>query len=212
MKTKWQIFKDDPSLTEAFSQELNVSPLIAKVLLNRGIKDLKAAQIFLNPRLANLSDPMEIPGILAGAQRVLLAKERKEKVLVFGDYDVDGVTGTAILLNTLKFLGISATYYIPHRYGEGYSLSLGSVKEIAESGVNLIITVDCGISSQKEIALANSLGMEVIVTDHHTLPKKLPAAHSIINPKLIEGEHPSKHLAGAGVAFKFAWGLLRVAG
>ncbi len=208
----WRIFKPDESLARVLSQELNISPLTAQVLINRGIRDVEEADVFLNPRLTHLKDPMEIPNITKAARRVLLAKEKDEKVLVFGDYDVDGVTGTAILLHTLKFLGIPATYYIPHRYGEGYSLSLESVKKIADSGVKLIITVDCGIANYIEIEEANSLGMEVVVTDHHNLPKNLPRAHAIVNPKMIRGEHPSKHLSGAGVAFKFAWALLRVAG
>lgn len=209
---QWLLSSPQLELTQELSRELKISPLTAQVLINRGIKTAEAADIFLNPRLANLQDPLKIPNIVEAAKRVLLAKARGEKVLVFGDYDVDGVTGTAILVHTLNFMGIPADYYIPHRYGEGYSLSLDSVKTIAESGVKLIITVDCGTSSSAEVARANELGMEVIVTDHHNLPQELPQAYAIVNPKLIPGEHPSKNLSGAGVAFKFAWALLRVAG
>lgn len=210
--TIWQLFKPNKDLAQVLSQELKISPLTAQVLINRGIRNVHEADIFLNPRLAHLRDPMEIPNIERAAGRVLLAREKGEKVLVFGDYDVDGVTGTAILMHTLRFLGIDTSYYIPHRYGEGYSLSLESVRKIAESGVKLIITVDCGIASRIEIEEANALGMEVIVTDHHNLPKDLPRAYAIVNPKLISTEHPSKYLSGAGVAFKFAWALLRIAG
>lgn len=184
-------------------------PLLYNILRNRGVADVDA---FLNPKLSNLRDPFEIPDIQKAAGRVLLAKERGEKVLVYGDYDVDGVTGTAILVHTLRFLGIDTSYYIPHRYGEGYSLSFESVRKIADSGVKLVVTVDCGIASAVEIEEANALGMEVIVTDHHNLPHTLPRAFAIVNPKQIAGEHPSKYLSGAGVAFKFAWGLLRTAG
>ncbi|MFC1571669.1 single-stranded-DNA-specific exonuclease RecJ [Candidatus Margulisiibacteriota bacterium] len=183
--------------------------IIGQILAKRGIKDREA---FLNPRLTHLRDPMEIPDITRAARRVLLAKERKEKVLVFGDYDVDGVSGTAILLHVLKFLGISADYYIPHRYGEGYGMSETAVANIAESGVKLIITVDCGVANVAEVAKANSLGLEVIVTDHHNIPDNLPKAYAIVNPKLISGDHPSQDLSGAGVAFKFAWALMRIAG
>ncbi len=212
MEKTWKLFKSDQNRAQALSQELKISPLTAQVLINRGIRDLKEADVFLNPRLAHLRDPLEIPNIVEAAKRVLLARERKEKVLVYGDYDVDGVTGTAILLHALKFLGISASYYIPHRYGEGYSLSMEAVRKIAESGVKLIVTVDCGVSNFVEIEEAKRLGMEVVVTDHHNLPQKLPQAYAIVNPKLISEEHPSKYLSGAGVAFKFAWALLKTAG
>ena len=208
----WKIYKPEEELARALSRELKVSPLTAQLLINRGIHNVEEAEKFLNPRLGHLRDPMEIPDIQKAGERVLAAREKGEKVLVYGDYDVDGVTGTAILVHTLRFLGLRPAYYIPHRYGEGYSLSLDSVKKIAEQGIKLIITVDCGISNFIEIEEANDLGMEVIVTDHHNSPQNLPRAYALVNPKLIPGEHPSRHLSGAGVAFKFAWALLRIAG
>jgi len=209
---KWFLYPERVEEASKLSAALNLPLFLSKILLNRGIADAEAAEKFLNPKLSYLRDPNEIPNILIAAKRVLLAKERGEKIMVYGDYDVDGVTGTAILVETLKFMGLEVSYYIPHRYGEGYSLSLESVKKIAESGVKLIITVDCGIASTLEIEEANALGMEVIVTDHHHLPRELPRAFAIVNPKMITGEHPSKYLSGAGVAFKFAWALLRAAG
>ncbi len=209
---KWQIFRQEPELSQKFSREINISPLTAQVLINRGIKNAAEADRFLNPRLINLKDPFDIPNILAAAKRVLLAREKGEKVLVYGDYDVDGVTGTVILIETLKHLGFDPSYYIPSRYGEGYSLNLDAIQKIKNDGVSLIITDDCGISSVEEIEFASSLGMDVIVTDHHNLPGQLPKAFALVNPKMIEGEHESKHLSGAGVAFKFAWALLRTAG
>lgn len=212
MQKIWQVFKPEEKLAQTFSRELNLSLLVSQLLINRGIKTLNAAEVFLNPRLSHLRDPLEIPNMNAAARRVLEAKSKGEKVLVFGDYDVDGVTGTAILVHTLRFLGIDAAYYIPQRYGEGYSLSLEAVKKIAATGNKLIITVDCGIASFIEIEEANVLGMQVIVTDHHNLPRQLPQAYAIVNPKMIKEEHPSKNLSGAGVAFKFAWALLRATG
>ncbi|MFH1542635.1 MAG: single-stranded-DNA-specific exonuclease RecJ [bacterium] len=199
MKKTWQIKQADYTGIE-------------QLLNNRGINQAADIEAFLNPRLSFLKDPMEIPNIESAVKRVLLAKERNEKVLVYGDYDVDGVTGTAILLHVLKYLGLQADYHIPHRHEEGYGLSLPAVKEIAEAGVKLIITVDCGIANVAEVKLANELGLTVIITDHHTIPDKLPEAYAIVNPKMITGPHPSKNLAGAGVAFKFAWALLRMAG
>lgn len=209
---QWLIYPERKEECLKLSSAFRLSALPAKVLLNRGISSAADAESFLSPKLSFLKDPLDIPNIEAAAGRVLLAKERGEKMLVYGDYDVDGVTGTAILVQTLRFIGIDASYYIPHRYGEGYSLSLDSVKKIAESGVKLIITVDCGIASAIEVEEANSLRMEVIVTDHHHLPRALPKAFAIVNPRQIAGEHPSKYLSGAGVAFKFAWMLLRTAG
>ncbi|HVN67981.1 MAG TPA: DHH family phosphoesterase, partial [Candidatus Sulfotelmatobacter sp.] len=167
---------------------------------------------FLVPRLASLTDPDDIPGIAAAARRVWEAGERGEKIVVYGDYDVDGVTGTTILLKTLRRLGREATYYIPDRYGEGYSLSTAAVRQLVAEGIKLIVTVDCGIASGAEIALARELGAEVVVTDHHNLPPVLPDTPWLVDPKMIAREHPAKYLAGAGVAFKFAWALLRAAG
>jgi single-stranded-DNA-specific exonuclease len=208
----WKIFNPEEKIAETLAQGIRVSPLTAQILINRGISTVEQANVFLNPRLANLRDPLEIPNIVDAAKRVLQAKVNNESVLIYGDYDVDGVTGTCILIHTLRLLGINASYYIPHRYGEGYSLSLDSVKKIANSGVKLIITVDCGIASVAEIKAAKEMGVDVIVTDHHNLPKVLPAADAIVNPKMIPKDHPSKDLSGAGVAFKFAWALLRVSG
>lgn len=209
---QWQFYPVDQEGASRLGSALGLSPIVAQVLLNRGLSDQASAAKFINPRLADLTNPFEIPGTAAGVERVLLARERGEKVLVYGDYDVDGVTATTILIHTLRYLGLQPDFYIPHRYGEGYGLSLDSVRKIAGQGVNLIVTVDCGVSSVAEIAEAKALGVEVVVTDHHNVPAELPAASSIVNPKLFSGEHPAKYLAGAGVAFKFAWALLRQAG
>jgi single-stranded-DNA-specific exonuclease len=208
----WKLSSPLPNICSEISGSFNVSQVTAQILVNRGLKDPEEIKRFLNPQLSFLSQPTEIPNIVKACERVDLAKQRKEKVLVFGDYDVDGVTGTAIILETLKFLGIEASYYIPYRYREGYSMNVEAIKKIKESGTDLIITVDCGISNHKEIEYANKLGMDVVVTDHHTPPKSLPPAYAIVNPKLISGSHPAKHLSGAGVAFKFAWQIFKTFG
>ncbi|MGB9613355.1 MAG: DHH family phosphoesterase, partial [Candidatus Margulisiibacteriota bacterium] len=193
---KWLLYSNRVEAIE-LSAKFDISPFLAKILLNRGISNPVDIERFLFPKLNFLRDPFEIPDIKKAASRVLLARQRGEKVLVFGDYDVDGVTGTAILVNTLKFLGLDVDYYIPHRYGEGYGLSLKSVRKLAQSGVKLLITVDCGVSSVMEIEEANALGLEVIVTDHHNLARNLPQAYAIVNPKKIAEDHPSKYLSGA---------------
>src|SRR3989339_105856 len=197
MRKEWKLFPQTPGLS-----------ILEQILKNRGITETAS---FLNPRLANLKDPFDIPNIEKAAEQVLLAIGKNRKILVYGDYDVDGVTGTAILLETLQYLGATAGHYIPSRYGEGYSMNLEAVKKAKEEKVELIITVDCGISNLKEIELANRLGIDVVVTDHHNVPETLPPALAIVNPKMIPASHPSKNLAGAGVAFKFAWVLLRKA-
>ncbi len=209
---RWQQYRQDPHLTQEISERLKISPITSQVLINRGISDESHARSFLEPKLSDLKDPKEIPDILKAAKRVLLAKERGEKVFVYGDYDVDGVTATVIVLEALKFLGIDASYYVPHRYDEGYGMNPEAVQEIRSRGAGLIVTVDCGISNFDEIELANSLNMDVIVTDHHNPPERLPRALALVNPKLVPGHNPSRDLSGAGVAFKFAWALLREAG
>jgi len=208
----WQISPQDTYSSQKISKGSHISPVLAQVLLNRGICGASEVDAFISPKISMLSNPYDIPDMEKAAIRVNAAKAKGERVCVYGDYDVDGVTGTSILLLTLKELGVDATYYIPHRYHEGYGMNNPAVKKLAEAGIRLIVTVDCGISNFIEVEYANSLGIDVIVTDHHNPPKKLPRAHAIVNPKMIDGGHRARELSGAGVAFKFAWGLYRTAG
>lgn len=209
---RWQLYQPNSSLSQELSKNLNVSTLTAQILINRGIDRKVEAKAFLEPRLDYLSDPVDIPNIKEAAERVLRARSLGEKVLVYGDYDVDGVTGTSLLISVLRKLGFSPEYYIPHRYKEGYGMNVDALREIKDRGVSLVVTVDCGISNLIEVEFANSLGMEVLITDHHNIPRELPKAVAIVNPKLIAEDHPSRDLSGAGVAFKFAWILMRMAG
>ena len=212
LNRRWSQYPRDEKLSGELSKEFNISSATSQVLINRGIKNGEEASSFINPRLSGLKDPFEIPNMKKAAGRVLLAKERGEKVTVYGDFDVDGVTATAIVVLALRTLGIETSYYIPHRYGEGYGMHEEAVSKIAADGTKLIITVDCGITNAKEIEKASSLGMDVIVTDHHNIPKKLPKAYAVVDPKMMEDGHPSKNLAGAGVAFKFVWAVFKEAG
>jgi single-stranded-DNA-specific exonuclease len=212
MQKTWKILTAQTTRVEEVSRELNISGVCAQVLVNRGVASVAEARVFLSPRLSALTDPLEMESIKVAAARLLLAKSRNEKVLVFGDYDVDGVTGTALLVLALRFMGIDADYYIPHRYTEGYGMNKEAVRQIAGRGTKLIITVDCGVSDYEEINLAKKLGMEVIITDHHVIPPKLPEVVAVVNPKLLPEGHPSRFLAGVGVAFKFVWGVFKVAG
>ncbi len=212
LNKRWHLFTSDVPLCEELSNEFSISRTAAQVLVNRGITGKEAVSAFLKPRLSSLSDPFDIPGMEKAVARILLAKERHEKVLIYGDYDVDGVTATSILMLALKKLGIEVSYYIPHRYDEGYGMNTEAIKQIAQDGVKLIITVDCGISNKKEVKEAAALGMEVIITDHHNIPAELPDAVAVVDPKMMSEDHPSRYLAGAGVAFKTAWALLKKAG
>jgi single-stranded-DNA-specific exonuclease len=209
---QWEILPQNPNLAEKLAGELKLSPITAQVLLHRGISNCDQAKIFLTPKLSILRDPLDFPQIKVAAQRIFEAREKKQKICVFGDYDVDGVTGTALLTLALRFLGLDVDYYVPHRYAEGYGMNAEAVREIAARGAKLIITVDCGISNLEEINLARELGVDVIVTDHHNLPPQLPAALAVVNPKLLEADHPSRYLSGVGVAFKFLWGIFKLAG
>lgn len=209
---KWHLFEQESGLSRELSEQFDISNVTSQVLINRGLKTKEEVQDFLNPKLGSLRDPFEIPDMKQAVARVLEARARGEKVTVYGDYDADGVTGTTIILLGLKNIGVEASYYIPHRYDEGYGMNEEAVKKLAFEGCKLIITVDCGVSNCKEVRAAKELGLDVIITDHHNIPDTLPGAIAVVNPKRIKGRHPSKDLAGAGVAFKFIWALYRMAG
>ncbi len=177
------------------------------MLLNRGYGDIDGAIQFLNCHLADLIDPYVLHGMREAVERIITSLERKEKILVYGDYDVDGVTATSLILLFLRDLGFTTHYYIPKRVAEGYGINKQSILKFNKEGIGLIITVDCGISSVEEISYANSLGMSVIVTDHHEPPIKLPDAAALINPLLAECAFPYKTLSGVGLAFYLIAGL-----
>jgi len=167
---------------------------------------------FLRPDLKNLHDPFLMKGMERATQRILKAFSQNEKILIFGDYDVDGITSTTLLLLFLRDLGISAYFYIPQREEEGYGLNKSVVKRIAKKGINLIITCDCGTSSVEEVEYAKSLGLDVIVTDHHRVKKSFPPHFIVINPNQPDCFYPFKKLAGVGVAFKLVQALMQKLG
>lgn len=177
----------------------------AALLRARGIRSEAEARAFLSPSLAGLHDPFLMPDMAKAADLLREAVRRRDLVLVWGDYDADGVCSAAILLETLQELGALAKFHLPDRRREGYGLNADGVRKAAEAGVKLLVTVDCGISSVQEAALAKSLGMTVIITDHHELPETLPEADAVLNPLL--GGYPFPRLCGAGVALKIAQAL-----
>lgn len=189
-----------------FAEKFALSPRICDLILSRGISTEQDFEEFLNPKI--MHDPFKLKGMQQLVDRVKLAKELKDKVLIFGDYDVDGVSATAIMLKALKQFGISADYYLPNRYVDGYGLTNAVIDKVCDTfSPNLIITVDCGISCAQEIEYAKNKGVEVIVTDHHEIPEILPDT-ICVNAKIEGQEYPFRELCGTGVAFKFAQALL----
>ncbi len=208
MKKIWNIKPANPAVQSAFSQELNISRITAQLLSNRGIDSAKEAGEFMACSLSSCHDPFLMKGMDEAVERIKSAIKSKEKILVYGDYDVDGMTGVTLLYTALKNLGAIAQTYIPNRLEEGYGLNVGAIKKAERDGVSLIVTVDCGIGSFAEIEHAKAYKIDVIVTDHHEIVgSRLPEAYAIINP-LQEGcAYPFKHLAGVGVAYKLAKAL-----
>jgi single-stranded-DNA-specific exonuclease len=201
-KTKrWRVMEKESMLRDNLSSTLGVSPLVSQILINRGIVDAEQAGRFLSSTLTDLSSPLEMKGVRVAVERVIEAVRKGERIAIYGDYDVDGITATSLLLLFLKGVGGDVTYYIPDRVKEGYGLNADAVKRLSDSGVSLLITADCGITNQREVKLAREMGMDVIVTDHHEVPDDIPDALSVINPKQPDCPFPFKHLAGVGVAF-----------
>ncbi|PZT57576.1 single-stranded-DNA-specific exonuclease RecJ, partial [Paenibacillus silvae] len=186
------------------SQALSVSPLVGRLLVSRGVHTEQEAERFLHPDLNQMHDPYLLLGMQEAIPRIKLALEREEHILIYGDYDADGVSSTSLMIHLMRHLGASYDIYIPHRSNEGYGLHNHALDWAHQQGVTLIITVDTGISAVEQIAYASTLGIEVIVTDHHEPPEVLPEAYALINPKLPDCPYPFKGLAGAGVALKVA--------
>ena len=203
---RWKVQHPPEELVEKISRSLMVSPLLARVLINRGVNDEKTARDFLNPRLTNLFNPFLLPDIDKAVKRLRQAIEKKEKVLVYGDRDTDGISAICVVVRTLQLFGLLVDYYIPS--DEGYGLNKEVIRRYHEQGINLILTVDCGISALEEISFANQLGIDVIVTDHHEPPAVLPSAVAVIDPKRTDSHYPFPHLAGCSVAFKLMQALL----
>jgi single-stranded-DNA-specific exonuclease len=203
-KKIWHI-RPAAAKAEELAGALKVSPITAQVLINRQITEVAQAASFLSPKLTELIEPDDMPGIGPAVERIKQALDDKEKIAIYGDYDVDGITGVAILWHLLTILGGSVEYYIPHRIDEGYGLNAGAIRQLADAGVNLLITVDCGVTAVGEAALAKELGMEVVITDHHQAGPELPPATAIVHPGLEP--YPNPDSAGAAVALKLAWAL-----
>lgn len=210
MEKDWQVFEGNPQVEKALSNSLGCSPFLSRLLIRRGLTTVSLARNFLYGSLADLHSPSLLPDIDIAVSRLKRAITKGEKILIYGDYDVDGQTSIAILMEGIKSLGGNVSYYIPHRLEEGYGLNEEAVAEAKEKGFNLILTVDCGSTALKEAKLAKELGLDLIVTDHHEFPGQGPESLAFINPHRPDSCYPDKDLAGVGLAFKLAQALLGV--
>lgn len=201
----------DIAASQALAERASTDLVVAQLLYQRGITDPVYISGFLDPKFSDLRDPTLLPNLTLAAERVYRAIIDKTPITIYGDYDADGMCGTAILFNGLKLLGADVQYYIPNRLEDAYGLSCQSLEKLAERGRKLIVSVDCGIASVKEAERCRELGIELIVTDHHTIGEQLPSASHIVHPALPGHGYPFHGLCGAAVAFKLAWGICQLA-
>jgi len=204
---KWNIKESDVARQKELVKALGVSPIVAQLLVNRGFATVDQAGTFLKGDISELYNPFLMGGMYEAVSRIKKAIVGKEKILIHGDYDVDGVTSIALLVFTLRSLGMNPHYYIPNRIAQGYGLSEGGVQEAIDTEVTLLITVDCGITSYEEVRILKEHGVDVIITDHHEVPKVLPPAYTIVNPHQETCAYPDKNLSGVSIVFKLCEAL-----
>ena len=207
MPKLWRFRPHDAANVARLQSAAGVPAVVAQLLLCRGVHEPDDARTFLDPKLTALRDPELLPGIPAAVERIMAAIAARQRIVVYGDYDVDGVAATSLLWQCLKLLGADAGYYVPSRLEEGYGLNDDALALLAEQGAKLIITVDCGIAAPNEAETARRLGMDLVVTDHHQFGERLPEAAALVHPALPGTAYPFDGLSGAGVAFKLAWAL-----
>lgn len=207
MNKAWQLQPATPPACQTLSDALGIAPLVAQVLINRGLDTPAAAAEFLQPQLSALHNPFLLPDMDRAVARIIVALRAREPITIYGDYDVDGTTATALLYRFFQGIGVTVDYYIPHREREGYGLSAAAVQAIAAQGTRLLITVDNGSTAHAAITAARSAGIDVIVTDHHEIDEPPADAVAVINPKRRDSTYPFRELCGVGVAFKLVMAL-----
>jgi single-stranded-DNA-specific exonuclease len=213
MKTLWRVAYEDPSRVDSLARATGLPEIVARLLLARGVADVSGAHRFLSPDRSALHDPFLMKGMREAADILARSARNRRRVVVFGDYDVDGVTAVAQLKAALLRAGADAVSFLPHRIRDGYGLKPETVKRVAEElRPAVIVTVDCGITAVEGVACARAAGIEVIVTDHHLVPEELPAGAVVVNPKQPGCDYPEKNLAAAGIAFKMAEAVVGTAG
>lgn len=207
ISTVWNIGSPNPESAEKIKNELGVSDFLSKLIVAKGFSDTEEAKDFVTGGSELLYDPFLMPDMEKAVERINSAIEKKEKILIYGDYDVDGVTSVSLLLLYLKSRGADADYYIPERINEGYGLNLAAIDKFKNDGVNLIITVDSGITAGDEVGYAAEKGIDTVVTDHHECREELPEAVAVVNPHRLDSKYPFQELAGVGVVFKLVCAL-----
>lgn len=202
MNKKWKIYEVDEKKVEEISSKYNLNKLISTILANRNITTEEEIRLFLSPTRKDFHNPFLITDMEKSVERIIKAIENNEKVTIYGDYDVDGITSITVLKSFLKDRGLETSQYIPNRLNEGYGLNNNAIEKIKQQGCDLMITVDCGISAINEINYASSLGIETIITDHHEPGNEIPKAFAVIDNKRKDSKYPFRELAGVGVVFK----------
>lgn len=209
MRRHWKLAPRDPDIAKKLTADLNVHPVVSEILVGRGVQTVEGARKRLSRRLADLHDPGLLPGVTEAAD-LLSRRAREGKVIcIYGDYDVDGMCATAILLECLRLAGVTARFYVPDRLEEGYGLKCDALSRLKEQGVDVVVSVDCGVGSALEAEHARAIGLELIITDHHELGDRIAPADVVVHPRLPDSTYPWGELCGAGVAFKLAWELAR---
>jgi single-stranded-DNA-specific exonuclease len=211
---RWIVRPSDQAQASTLAEALGVSTIVAALLIARGHADVDSAQAFLKPSLDQLHDPFLMRGMTDAVKRLRQAIDNQEPILIYGDYDVDGTTGTAVLLRALRMLGATAGYHVPHRFTEGYGIRQDALEKAFSEGYQLVVSVDCGITAHEPLHWARANGLDIIVTDHH-LPdadEGAPPALAVLNPNQHGCDYPDKNLAGVGVAFKLIQALFRERG
>ncbi|HVX59512.1 MAG TPA: single-stranded-DNA-specific exonuclease RecJ [Pirellulales bacterium] len=211
MAKQWRIHAHDSARIDALARSAGISPVVARLLICRGLHDPVQVRSFLEPKLSSLREPGELPGVEAAAERITAAIQARQRIVIYGDYDVDGMSATSLLVGCLKLLGADVGYYVPHRLEEGYGLNHDALRNLASQGARLVITVDCGVASVSEAETAREIGLDLVITDHHEFGEQLPQAAAIVHPRLPGSNYPFAGLSGSGVAFKLAWALCQQA-
>ena len=202
MNKKWEVYETDEQKVKSLISKYDINEILAKILVNKGLTEKEDIDLFVNPTRKDFYDPFLMPDMEIAVSRILGAIENNEKVMIFGDYDADGITSITVLKKFLEERGLEVDSYIPNRLSEGYGLNKKAIQKISDEGFRLILTVDCGISGIEEVEFANSLGMEVLITDHHEPGDSLPNAMAVVDAKRKNNKYPFNQLAGVGVVFK----------
>ncbi len=210
MKKRWLIHHHDSQMVQQVEQRAGVSPVVAQLLTSRGVVDSEEIRTFLDAKLVELRDPVLLPGVEEAAKRILAAVRDNRRIVIYGDYDADGMTSTAILHECIRLIGGDVGYHVPNRLDDGYGLNCDAIEQLEKRGTSMIISVDCGIASIEPAKKARELGLELIVTDHHQFGDELPCADVLVHPALPGHHYPFAGLCGAGVAFKLAWAICQI--